>query len=89
MIFSKFLGSLDFCFFVSRQRIKKEKNYIIEENNFKDLVPELSGFYLCGMGASPDSRLQSERMTANLSSPRTFVGDPEVFLWIPNYCVWE
>ncbi len=47
MIFSKFLDSLDFCFFVSRQRSEK-KTKINDEDTFKYAVLEISGYYNYG-----------------------------------------
>jgi hypothetical protein len=45
MIFSTFLGSLDFCFFVSRQRSLETTNKINEEAAFKHSGLEISDFY--------------------------------------------
>ena len=52
MIFSKFLGSLDFCFFVPvlnlfqyQDKEVRKKSKINEDNTYKDSVLEISGFY--------------------------------------------
>jgi len=54
MIFSKFLDSLDFCFFVPvlnlfqyQDKEAKKKSKIDEEHALKDSVVEISGFYNC------------------------------------------
>jgi hypothetical protein len=62
MIFSEFLGSLvlsdvEGLLLCIKTKKLERKNKIIEVNTFKDLVPEVSGFYSDDSG-NPCSKLQ-------------------------------
>jgi hypothetical protein len=55
MIFSKFLDSLDFCFFVPvlnsfqyQDKEGRKKSKVFEKNTFKDSVHEISNIYSGG-----------------------------------------